>query len=603
MRKLPLIVLSLFASSIAYCFLMGNNDVEYISNPRTSRPDLITNISTANIVAGTGVTVVANSTGVTISATAVGGGGGSPLEVFSNFDGVRSSPTLAISVGDALKLSASGSTATVTVDFSSVPSRSDVILNQSSLQSGATFYVSSGTISDSHDELLRLVRKDAVGPFRRTYIGLYQDYGAGDSLVSKIGFSGTDGGGDIGGFGVYTAAGLPAWGLAGILGGTSLTSRLYNASGTFYTAFQSSNSLAANRTWTYPLVDGSATHAMITNGSGQLSFGLAAPIGYGSQYSIQVADGSGGTATSGWVVNPSVLGLTDVAFGPNFFATQNAGVGLGGVFVIYSPSLANTVSFGSPDSGWSENYRFDFPATRLTTNQVWTTTTSAHPGNRVQLVNTPVIISTTGLQVGATFYVSSGTVNNLNIGSGGIKYQDGTVQVSSPTPNPAKDYWWVGSGTLPLEPKGDSVAAVNITTGTNVDVLSADYDSAAEECRGVNFVVPSEVDTSTDVLISPYWMSVSTNSGSVVWKFYHNNGITTGSSFDQVGQVYSFSATSVASSTGTLTVSQFSLAVSSLTWSASEMVDGRICRDASNASDTMTGDAKLNGLRIRIPMK
>lgn len=76
-----------------------------------------------------------------------GGGGASSLEVFSNFDGTRSSPTASISVGDSLKLSVTGSTAVISVDFSSVASRGDAILNQSTLQSGATFYVSSGSVN------------------------------------------------------------------------------------------------------------------------------------------------------------------------------------------------------------------------------------------------------------------------------------------------------------------------------------------------------------------------------------------------------------------------------------------------------------------------
>lgn len=49
-----------------------------------------------------------------------GGGGGSALEVFSNFDGLRSSPTASIALGDAMKLTVSGSTAVITVDQSSV---------------------------------------------------------------------------------------------------------------------------------------------------------------------------------------------------------------------------------------------------------------------------------------------------------------------------------------------------------------------------------------------------------------------------------------------------------------------------------------------------
>lgn len=69
-----------------------------------------------------------------------GGGGASTLEIFSNFDGTRSSPTASISVGDALKFSVSGSTGIMTVDFSSVASRGQVILNQNSLQSGSTAY-------------------------------------------------------------------------------------------------------------------------------------------------------------------------------------------------------------------------------------------------------------------------------------------------------------------------------------------------------------------------------------------------------------------------------------------------------------------------------
>lgn len=62
-----------------------------------------------------------DGSGNLIAGTCTGGGGtGTPLEVFSNFDNVRSSPTPSISIGDALKLSVSGSTAIINVDFSSV---------------------------------------------------------------------------------------------------------------------------------------------------------------------------------------------------------------------------------------------------------------------------------------------------------------------------------------------------------------------------------------------------------------------------------------------------------------------------------------------------
>ena len=76
-------------------------------------------------------------------ATGGGGGSGTPLEVFSNFDVQRTSPTRSISIGDALKMTVSGSTAIVTVDFSSVASRGDL----SGYLPTTTLYVASANVT------------------------------------------------------------------------------------------------------------------------------------------------------------------------------------------------------------------------------------------------------------------------------------------------------------------------------------------------------------------------------------------------------------------------------------------------------------------------
>lgn len=118
MRKLR--AATIFAAAVlsyfpANAFMQGNRDVEYQYNSQTARPDLITAISTRNVVAGSGVTVVANSTGVTISATG-GSGGASTLAVQD--EGVNiSSPTSTINfVGAGVTVTLNGtSSATVTI--------------------------------------------------------------------------------------------------------------------------------------------------------------------------------------------------------------------------------------------------------------------------------------------------------------------------------------------------------------------------------------------------------------------------------------------------------------------------------------------------------
>lgn len=111
-------------------------------NPFTGKQDFITALSTNSIAAGSNVTVTTTTSGVIISATGGAAGGGSSLEVFSNFGFGDSSPTASIGLGQSLAGSVSGSTYTMRVNFSSVPSRSDVILNQNTPQSGTTAYPS-----------------------------------------------------------------------------------------------------------------------------------------------------------------------------------------------------------------------------------------------------------------------------------------------------------------------------------------------------------------------------------------------------------------------------------------------------------------------------
>lgn len=60
------------------------------------------------------------------NGTSGGGGTGTPLEVFNNSDGTRSSPTVSIGLSNAFRGSVSGSTYTISVNFSSIAAQSDL---------------------------------------------------------------------------------------------------------------------------------------------------------------------------------------------------------------------------------------------------------------------------------------------------------------------------------------------------------------------------------------------------------------------------------------------------------------------------------------------
>lgn len=77
-----------------------------------------------------------------------GGGGGAQTTILVKDGGSSIVNTSTLNfTGASFIVTNSGGEGLVAVDFSSITSRSDVILNQNTLQSGSTFYVSSGTVN------------------------------------------------------------------------------------------------------------------------------------------------------------------------------------------------------------------------------------------------------------------------------------------------------------------------------------------------------------------------------------------------------------------------------------------------------------------------
>ena len=123
-----------------------------VFNPFTGRLDFITSVNSTNFASGTGVTVTCTGGVCTFTAS-----GGAASSLATAFNGVQiTSPTAGINVLSPLVAQASASTMTLSVDLSTVAPASgsgNYIQNTSNLQSGATFYVSSGTVNSNFSTL------------------------------------------------------------------------------------------------------------------------------------------------------------------------------------------------------------------------------------------------------------------------------------------------------------------------------------------------------------------------------------------------------------------------------------------------------------------
>ena len=177
---------------------------------------------------------------------------------------------------------------------------------------------------------------------------------------------------------------------------------------------------------------------------------------------------------------------------------------------------------------------------------------------------------------------------------------DGTDVYEEYANIPAKLFEWSGSGTLPVD-AADKIAAISKSTGTYFDQLLAAYDSSTDECRSIVFSVPEEINTSTTVTLSVYWIATATF-GATVWDFRHNSGVTSGVNPISVSvTTVTASAATTQGTAGQLNITTWTETVSNLGWVADDQVNAEFCRDANHASDTMTGDAYATLFKVKIP--
>lgn len=397
-----------------------------------------------------GQAITTNGSGVLSFTTISGGGGGaSALEVFSNFDGTRSSPTASIGIGDTLKLTVSGSTAIINVD------PANVILSTNSLQSGATFYVSSGTVAGNISVGSATVAGWSLNGIDNDYLQI-TPRSSGirlkvDRSNAEINIGNTASASPV----IFTSqnsAGIGTISYTGPTNGYSVNShvglasgkalRLYDTIDSNYVALKASSTLPATNTYVLPSTSGSADQAITTDGSNNLRFQTVIVSTNGLQSGTTFYTSSGTAvnfnATNANLTNATInTSLTTnmyANFGTPFLvpyldATNKFATNANFLFadfaqILYGPSILATTEMGAYNGANIVAYDNDSShfvklksSASLTNSNTYVLPPSSGAANSAILTDgannlsfQPVLLNTNSLQTGATFYISSGTV-------------------------------------------------------------------------------------------------------------------------------------------------------------------------------------------------
>ncbi len=207
--------------------------------------------------------------------------------------------------------------------------------------------------------------------------------------------------------------------------------------------------------------------------------------------------------------------------------------------------------------------------------------------------------------------VSSLTAATVEVSSK-VVWADGTISTTAVTgggggsdTNSIKLYSWSGNTTLATVPQVlefDGIAASFQQDGSTGSVQGAAYDDSDDECRGVQIIVPNDVDTSGTATFYTTWFSSHQTSGSVQWYFAWNVA-NEGESWDAPLTEEDATSDAAQGTVDQLTETTWTESLSTLGWTANETVVGYFCRDGDGdkGTDDMTGDARAITFGIGVP--
>ena len=160
--------------------------------------------------------------------------------------------------------------------------------------------------------------------------------------------------------------------------------------------------------------------------------------------------------------------------------------------------------------------------------------------------------------------------------------------------HPPAESYWLASQLDQIEHAADGFPVLTKNAGTHIDVYTLDHDDTARECSGGTYQVPDQADTNGTVEFLVEWFPSTAQTKGTVWSFNHvaRKG---GQAWDaQLSTVTS----GISMASGTANIQQdaiWSASMATLGWQPNQLILFEVCREPSNAGDTLVGDAKLIG--------
>lgn len=179
--------------------------------------------------------------------------------------------------------------------------------------------------------------------------------------------------------------------------------------------------------------------------------------------------------------------------------------------------------------------------------------------------------------------------------TGRLEHYNGTSWLFAGDDASNYDMFLPANSLAPSTTSGCAPATKNEGATNNVDYWTLDFDQSTEEYAQIMFAMPSVWDAGT-ITFEVFWTADS-GSGDVIWAL-QGRAFANDDAIDQAwGTAQTVTDTLLA--TGDVHVSPTSSAITLAgTPAGGELCVFRVYRDADDGSDTLSGDAKLIGIRL-----